>query len=113
MKKFNKGFWKKGLSVALAAMLSMSLLACGSQDTSGEKVSDENGVNTGETEYVYVPEYLTLETEEDTYTNSVFLQNGRMYYSTMIIAAMRYLRYSTITSIIILRNFHVTQTLHP
>lgn len=82
MKKFNKGFWKKGLSVALAAMLSMSLLACGSQDTSGEKVSDENGVNTGETEYVYVPEYLTLETEEDTYTNSVFLQNGRMYYST-------------------------------
>ncbi|MBR5248358.1 MAG: hypothetical protein IKV27_05390, partial [Lachnospiraceae bacterium] len=69
---------RKGCALALAAALSVSLLACGSKENGK---SSAGGMEEAQ-EYVYVPEYLPLEQEENTYMNTAVFQGDRMYYST-------------------------------
>ncbi len=71
------GWLQKGCAFALAVVLSMSVMACGSKEEDGEKSAEAN--NQG---YVYVPEYIPLEEKENTSMNSTAFQGERMYYST-------------------------------
>ena len=74
------GKWfQKGCVFALTAALSVSLLACGSKNKNSE--SDASGMQEAQG-YVYVPEYLPLEQEENANMNTVVFQDDRMYYST-------------------------------
>ena len=69
---------RKGCILALAAVLSVSSLACGSKENGKSSAS-----GTEETQgYVYVPEYLPLEQEENTNMNTAVFWGDRMYYST-------------------------------
>ncbi|MBQ8230864.1 MAG: extracellular solute-binding protein [Lachnospiraceae bacterium] len=83
MKKLSKGFIRKGFSVAMAAVLSMSLLACGNQSVDGKNATDGESDGTGENSgYVYVPEYFQMEADENTHMSSTVLQKDKLYYST-------------------------------
>lgn len=78
MKKGFQTFVKRGISVALAALLSVSMAACGSQDAAGN-TGEDNG--TEASEYVYVPEYFQIKTQEEAYINRSMLQGTGLYYS--------------------------------
>ena len=83
MKKLSKGFMRKGFSIAMAAVLSISLPACGNQSSDGKNATaGESGSSTGENAgYVYVPEYFQMETDENTHMSSTVLQKEKLYYS--------------------------------
>ncbi len=67
-----KKIWKKTIALAVTAALSISLAACGKDDT-----PDVSG-----NEYVYVPEYQTIAVGENTYMYDIRLADNRLYYSS-------------------------------
>lgn len=76
-KEHKRGFAKKGLSIALAMLLGLSLAACGKEgdaSASGESVSDVTD------DYVYVPEFQVLEAEENADISRVKFQGEELYY---------------------------------
>lgn len=73
-----KRLWKKGIALTLTAVLGLSLAACGNGDST---TNNPSGDGTGEA-YVYVPEFVTLETKEGAHLSSPTLHGDRLYYST-------------------------------
>ena len=71
MKSKKIGSIKKKLSLLLAAVLAIALMACGSEET--KKTEGTDG-------YVYVPQFQTLETGEETHINNVKIHNEKLYY---------------------------------
>lgn len=71
--------WKKGAALTLSVVLGISLLACGKNTDTDNQGSGENST---EAEYVYVPEYISLEKDENSWMNSPVLQGDRLYYTT-------------------------------
>lgn len=76
MKKFYQNKIKRMLVAALCTAMTISLAACGKQEDGQTKDSaDAEG-------YVYVPEYITLNSEdESTYYNNPILRGNSLYYS--------------------------------
>lgn len=72
MKKIYRG--RKATAVALAAVMTMSLAACGKQDGGNQ------GGQTEQKEYIYVPEYLELDKDTNSSYNSLTLQGDKLYY---------------------------------
>ena len=71
MKSKKIGSIKKKLSLLLAAVLAIALMACGSEETKETEGTDG---------YVYVPQFQTLETGEETHINNVKIHNEKLYY---------------------------------
>lgn len=81
--------WKKTMALALAAVLGLSLLACGKgENAPNESREVQNGTNTGKeaqnSEYVYVPEFIDISDsgeEENVWRGQASILNGRLYYT--------------------------------
>ena len=70
--------WKKGMALALAAVMSVSLAACGK----GDSASVENGEKGDQTGYVYVPEFVTIKEEENRNMYNPEFIGDRLYYTS-------------------------------
>ncbi len=68
--------FRKGYMIVLAAIFAIMLSACGAKEKGSEAGNQEAQG------YIYVPEYFTLEKEENSNTNTVVFQGERLYYST-------------------------------
>ena len=73
MKDKKYSFIKKGMSLVIAMVMLMGLVACGGKETE-EMTSNETAG------YVYVPQFQTLETGEETHINNVKIHNEKLYY---------------------------------
>lgn len=81
--------WKKTMALALAAVLGLSLLACGKgENAPNESREVQNGTNAGKeaqnSEYVYVPEFIDISDsgeEENVWRGQASILNGRLYYT--------------------------------
>lgn len=73
MKKFYR--IKRATAVTLAAIMTMSLAACGKQDG-----GNNQGEQTVAKEYVYVPEYLELDDDTNSNYNNLTVQEDKLYY---------------------------------
>ena len=73
MKDKKYSYIKKGISLVAAVVLAMGLVACGGKETE-EMTSNETAG------YVYVPQFQTLETGEETHINNVKIHNEKLYY---------------------------------
>lgn len=71
MKSKKNSSIKKKLSLLLAAVLAIALMACGSEETQETKGTDG---------YVYVPEFHTLATGEETHINNLKIHEEKLYY---------------------------------
>jgi len=72
--------WKRMLALSCAAVLGISLAACGSVGESNEaKNTSGNTKEEHESEYVYVSEFTNLNLEEGTYLGSAQIMNGVLY----------------------------------
>ena len=71
------------LSIALTAMLILSLAACGSSGDGSEK-GNGKGQSSGEEDYVWVPYYIGISMEENSYMGSISFVGSNMYYSYTI-----------------------------
>lgn len=70
--------WKRGIALALATVMSISLAACGGDDTSVNKQGkDENDPGSN---YVYVSEFIPIEMEENAYLSDAVLIGDKLYY---------------------------------
>lgn len=69
------------LSMALAAVLALSLTACGSSGAAENGNGNGGGQSSGEESYVWVPSYMDISMEEDSYMNSVSFVGSNMYYN--------------------------------
>ncbi|MBQ7780940.1 MAG: extracellular solute-binding protein [Lachnospiraceae bacterium] len=69
---------KKVLAAVMAGTLALSLTACG-KDGKGTSAQGENGADNGA--YVYVPQYITLKSDEESWISDVVLSGNRFYYS--------------------------------
>lgn len=67
---------KRATAVTLAAIMTMSLAACGRQDSG----SSQQGGQTAAKEYVYVPEYLELDSDTNSNYNNLTVQGDKLYY---------------------------------
>lgn len=70
---------KKGMSLGIAAVLTLALISCGNREA--EEVSEEPGTATSD-EYVYVPEFHTMDIGEDTSINRLKIKGDTLYYTT-------------------------------
>lgn len=68
---------KKVMAAALAAVMTVSLAACGGEKEQGGDKQPAEG------DFVYVPEYITLSDGSDMYISDLALVNGRLYYSSI------------------------------
>ena len=73
MKDKKYGCIKKGMSLVIAIVMAMGLIACGSKET-------EETTSNGTAGYVYVPQFQTLETGEETHINNVKIHDEKLYY---------------------------------
>ncbi|MBQ7925320.1 MAG: extracellular solute-binding protein [Lachnospiraceae bacterium] len=71
-----KNLLKKGIALTLAAVMGLSLVACGEDNTAGNNTNDTNS------DYVYVPEFTKIKGEDDSHMYSPFLHGDRLYYSS-------------------------------
>ena len=73
MKSKKCGCIKRGISLVVAIVMAMGLIACGGKET-------EETTSNGTAGYVYVPQFQTLDTGEETYINNVEIREGKLYY---------------------------------
>ena len=73
MKDKKYSYIKKGISLVAAVVLAMGLVACGGKETEEMTPNETAG-------YVYVPQFQTLETGEETHINNVKIHNEKLYY---------------------------------
>lgn len=66
---------KKITAAALATVMAVSLAACGRQDG-----GSQGGGQTEQKEYVYVPEYLEMDNDNNSSYNSLTVQGDKLYY---------------------------------
>ena len=64
---------KKITAIALAGVMAVSLAACGKQNSGNQGTADQK-------EYVYVPEYLELDSDNNSNYNNLTVQGDRLYY---------------------------------
>ena len=64
---------KKITAAALAGVMAVSLAACGKQDGGNQGTADQK-------EYVYVPEYLELDSDTNSNYNNLTVQGDKLYY---------------------------------
>ena len=64
---------KKITAAALAGVMAVSLAACGKQDSGNQGTADQK-------EYVYVPEYLELDSDNNSNYNNLTVQGDKLYY---------------------------------
>lgn len=67
---------KKLVSIILCAIMALSCVSCGKQDAVTE-------VGTGK-DYIYVPEYIPLKEDKNSYFNNLMLKDNNLYYSDYI-----------------------------
>ena len=79
MKKRIYSCIKKGISMGIAAMLSVALISCGNKEA-GKASEDPNAATTDE--YVYVPEFHKMDVEEETSINRLMIKGEALYYTT-------------------------------
>ncbi len=65
---------RRFLAVCLAGVLTMGVTACGSTDT----VQSEEDAAA----YVYVPQYISISEEENTWLTDTYFTEGKLYYRT-------------------------------
>ena len=73
MKSKKCGCIKRGISLVVAIVMAMGLIACGSKET-------EKTTSNGTAGYVYVPQFQTLDTGEETHINNVKIHDEKLYY---------------------------------
>ena len=73
MKDKKYGCIKKGMSLVIAIVMAMGLIACGGKET-------EETTSNGTAGYVYVPQFQTLDTGEETHINNVKIHDEKLYY---------------------------------
>ena len=73
MKDKKYGYIKRGISLLLAAVLAIALMACGSEETKETEGTDG---------YVYVPEFHTLAAGEETHINNLKIHGEELYYTS-------------------------------
>ena len=73
MKDKKYGCIKKGMSLVIAIVMAMGLIACGGKET-------EETTSNGMAGYVYVPQFQTLDTGEETHINNVKIHDEKLYY---------------------------------
>ena len=71
MKRINRA--GKFTAVALTAVMTLSLAACGRQDSGSQGTAEQK-------EYIYVPEYLELDNDTNSSYNSLTVQGDKLYY---------------------------------
>ncbi len=69
---------KKVCLLSLTVLLLLSIVACGK---SGQEETGEGEAGTEMAEYVYVPQFYTLETSEDGWINNSTLVGDKLYYN--------------------------------
>lgn len=79
MKRFNFSCIKKGASMVLVTILGLALVACGSKEAEEPSGKVESETDSG---YVYVPEFHTLNMEEETSINRLKVHGDALYYTT-------------------------------
>ena len=72
MNKFYRA--RKITAAAPATVMAVSLAACGKQD------SGNQGSQTEQKDYVYVPEYLELDNDNNSNYNNLTVQGDKLYY---------------------------------
>ena len=80
-----KRFVKRLLTLGLAGALTLSMAACGGKDTPEEGTTGVDSTGAAQEvlpEYVYVPEFHTLQRDENSWMNNPTLMDGRLYYSS-------------------------------
>ena len=74
--------WKRAAALSLAAVMAFSLAACGAK---GENPSEQDGVSesaqAGTNGYVYVPEYMSMNNDDNSSMNNLMVSGNYMYYS--------------------------------
>ncbi len=73
---------KKILSSILCAIMALSCVACGKQESVTE-------VDSGK-DYVYVPQYITLNEDEGSYYSDLMLKGNSLYYSNYVVDEKTY-----------------------
>lgn len=73
MKDKKYGCIKKGMSLVIAIVMAMGLIACGGKET-------EETISNGTAGYVYVPQFQTLDTGEETHIDNVKIHDEKLYY---------------------------------
>ena len=74
MKNKKYGSIKKRIAMAIAVVMAMTLTACGSKETTASQTGELN-------EYVYVPEFHTLDVGEEANINNLKIYGDNLYYN--------------------------------
>lgn len=70
-----KNLWKKLMAVMLAGTMTMGLAACGSGDSGKDKGAAGDGA------FVWVPSYVTIPQDEESWTGDISVVGNKMYYT--------------------------------
>lgn len=73
-------FWKKLLAASMTAVMVLASAGCGKGEDSQETGQTTDTVQAGTNGYVYVPQYVNLDDDVDTYNMQIW--NQKMYYSS-------------------------------
>lgn len=72
--------WKRAAALSLAAVMALSVTACGDKKDTEQQGTGES-VQVGTNGYVYVPEYMSLGSEENSSYNNLMMSGNAVYYS--------------------------------
>ena len=70
-----KNLWKKLVAVMLTGAMTIGLTACGSGDSGKDKDTAGDGA------FVWVPSYVTIPQDEDSWTGDISVVGNKMYYT--------------------------------
>lgn len=74
-------WWKKGIAVLLAGLMTIGLAGCGGDDAGNQ---EEDVGSAGVDGYVYVPEFHTLDLADDVYPGNPLFVGEEMYYTSYV-----------------------------
>lgn len=77
-----KNLWKKLMAVMLAGVMTTGLAACGNGEsgTGGSGGNDKDAAGSDST-FVWVPSYVSIPQDEDSYTGDITVVGNKMYYT--------------------------------
>ncbi|MGN1147268.1 MAG: ABC transporter substrate-binding protein [Lachnospiraceae bacterium] len=80
-----KSIWKRITAATLAGMMAVSLAACGSSGGGGSKGDDQT---VSDSTFVWVPSYMSLSAETDSYSRNLAVTGDRLYYTYNVYGEM-------------------------
>lgn len=77
-----KNLWKKLMAVMLAGAMTTGLAACGSGDSeAGGSSGKDKDATVSESTFVWVPSYVSIPQDEESYVGDVTVAGNKMYYT--------------------------------